>query len=61
MTTTQRRYALIIALALTVFLTCACLGDDGERSEWQAEVLSRQRGQERPTVTPPAEVAERTE
>ena len=57
---TTRTRILLLALALTAFMLCACL-DDGERSEWQREVLSRQRGLERPTVTPPAEVAERTE
>lgn len=57
MTTTQRRYALLLALALTVFVLCACL-DDGERSEWLNQVNSRQRGLQRPTVTPPAERTE---
>lgn len=43
------RTTILLALALTVFLTCACL-DDGERVQWQREVLSRQRGLERPTA-----------
>ena len=50
MTTTQRRYVILVALAVAVFLICACLGDDGERSEWFNQVNSRQRGLERPTA-----------
>lgn len=50
---TARTRILLLALALTAFMLCACLGDDGERMQWQREVLSRQRGLERP--------AERTE
>ena len=57
--TTRTRTALLIALAIVAFILCACLGDDGERSEWQREVLSRQRGLEQPAATP--QVAERTD
>lgn len=55
--TTRTRTALLLALVVVAFVLCACL-DDGQRSEWQNEVLSRQRGLERPTVTPSAAVGE---
>ena len=55
MTTRTRASLLLLAIAVVAFTLCACL-DNGERSEWQAEVLSRQRGLERPTPTVIAEV-----
>ena len=64
MTTCDRTLILLLCIAVVAFTLCACDEADGTgdaRREWQREVLSRQRGLERPTMTPPAEVAERTE
>ena len=52
--TTRTRIILALAIVLVGVMLCACL-DDGEREEWFNQVNSRQRGLERPTVTPPAE------
>ena len=52
--TTRTTIILLLSLVLVGALLLGCL-DDGERIEWQREVLSRQRGLERPTVTPTAE------
>ena len=58
MTTRARTLILLLCIALVAFTLCACLDlDDGERIEWQREVLGRQRGLQRPT---PTVVAERT-
>ena len=63
MTTRIRTLILILVLAAVAFTLCACDELDGTgdaRREWNRNVTGRQRGIERPTVTPPVEVAERT-
>ena len=52
--TIRIRTLLLLAIALVAFTLCACDELDGTgdaRREWQREVLGRQRGIERPTVT----------
>ncbi len=50
---TTRTRTIILLAVLAAALVVGCL-DDGDRIDWFDQVNSRQRGLERPTLTPPA-------